>query len=80
MHGGSAGRECHDTFLQRFLLLRRCAHRINGAVDEILKVFLESVHIRAQRHHPISVESLFDILLFNARTAHVREAKINTIS
>jgi hypothetical protein len=52
--------------------------RLYNTVAKILKVFLETVDIRAERNHPIGVKGLFDVFLFDARVTHVREAEVDT--
>lgn len=58
---GGSGRECH--------------HFLAGS-DEVLEVFLKRVDVGSERHDPVSVESLLDILHF--RPAHVSETEVDT--
>ena len=59
---------------------RRQRHDLLVHPDESLQIGLEPIHIRPQRHHPIGVESLLNILLLNPLLAHMREAKVNTLT
>ena len=50
------------------------------AVDKRLQVRLESIHVRAHRHHPVGVKRLLHIFLFQTRLTHVGKTKINRFS
>lgn len=60
MDCGGSGRECH--------------HFLAGS-DEVLEVFLKRVDVGSERHDPVSVESLLDILHFHP--AHMSDTEVD---
>ena len=46
---------------------------------ESFQVFLKPVHIRSQRHYPIGIKRLFDVLLLQSRFGHMSQAQIYSL-
>ena len=65
MYCGSTSRKCHDLFVFS---------------DKLFEALFKSIDIRAQRHHPVSIESLFYVFLFVALFAHVGETEVNSFT
>ena len=68
--GGGAGRQGNDPAVERGAPL--------AAIDKFLKVLLESVDVRTQRHDPVLGERLLDELHLIAR--HMRQAQYYPVS
>ena len=76
MHGSRAGRQSHHTLTGNPIRKPLGV----GFIDKRLQILLKSIHIRAQRHHPIRIKSLLNILLLHPGLRHMSQTQINPIS
>ena len=47
--------------------------------NKLFEILLKAIDVWSQRHHPVRVERLLDIFLFQSRLAHVSQAQINSL-
>ena len=48
--------------------------------NKLLQIFLKPIHVRPQRNDPVSVKSLFNVLLLQPCLAHVSQAQVNSLT
>ena len=73
VNGSSTSRQTNHLAVKRL-----CT--ITLTVGERLQILLEGIHIRSHWYHPVGIEGLLHVFLFQTSLTHVGEAQVNCFS